>query len=55
MTETLFHCKDALWTRLHAALRGRGLRYEPAGGGLTLVDVATGQSLARSSLVGPAT
>jgi len=55
MAETLFHCKDALWPRLQTACARRGLRYEPAGGGLTLVDVATGQSLARSSLVGPAT
>jgi len=42
------------WGRMQSALRDRGLRYEPAGGGLNLVDVATGEPLAKSSQVGPA-
>ena len=38
----------------HAALRQRGLRFVPAGGGLVLTDLATGKPLAKSSQVGPA-
>jgi hypothetical protein len=42
------------WPSLQAALRRRGLRYAPAGGGLNLVDAATGEPLAKASQVGPA-
>jgi hypothetical protein len=42
------------WGQLQAALGRRGLRYAPAGGGLNLVDAATGKALAKSSQVGPA-
>lgn len=42
------------WGQMQSALRDRGLRYEPAGGGLNLVDAATGEPLAKSSQVGPA-
>jgi hypothetical protein len=42
------------WGQLQAALARRGLRYAPAGGGLNLVDAATGNTLAKASEVGPA-
>ena len=42
------------WPTLQSALRQRGLRFQPAGGGLNLIDAATGEPLARSSQVGPA-
>jgi hypothetical protein len=42
------------WSSLQSALRGKGLRFVPSGGGLLLTDLATGKSLAKSSLVGPA-
>lgn len=42
------------WVQLQTALRGRGLRFHPAGGGLVLTDLATGHTLAKSSQVGPA-
>ncbi|TAG28659.1 MAG: hypothetical protein EAZ40_03345 [Rhodobacterales bacterium] len=42
------------WGQLQAALVRRGLRYAPAGGGLNLVDAATGTTLAKASQVGPA-
>ncbi|MGL4236731.1 hypothetical protein [Tabrizicola sp.] len=42
------------WSSLQSALRHRGLRFVPSGGGLTLTDIATSRSLAKSSQVGPA-
>jgi hypothetical protein len=42
------------WTALQAALRNRGLRFVPSGGGLLLTDLASGKPLAKSSEVGPA-
>ncbi|MBA4325628.1 MAG: hypothetical protein C0426_11490 [Rhodobacter sp.] len=42
------------WAQVQDALRERGLRYVPSGGGLVLSDVASGRSLAKSSQVGPA-
>lgn len=42
------------WGQLQSALRERGLRYVPAGGGLVLTDLATGRTLAKGSQVGPA-
>ena len=42
------------WGHLQSALRERGLRYVPAGGGLVLTDLATGRTLAKGSQVGPA-
>jgi hypothetical protein len=42
------------WGQLQSALSQRGLRYAPAGGGLNLVDAATGAPLAKASQVGPA-
>jgi hypothetical protein len=42
------------WGQLQAALGQRGVRYAPAGGGLNLVDAASGRSLAKASDVGPA-
>lgn len=42
------------WPDLQAALRERGLRFVPSGGGLLLADLASGKSLAKSSQVGPA-
>jgi hypothetical protein len=42
------------WGEMQAALGRRGLRYEPAGGGLNLVDAATGKTLAKASQAGPA-
>lgn len=52
VAEALVEAGD--WPTLQAALRRRGLRYEPAGGGLNLVDAATGEPLAKASQVGPA-
>ncbi|MEZ5799006.1 MAG: hypothetical protein R3D63_16930 [Paracoccaceae bacterium] len=42
------------WGQLQAALRDRGLRFAPSGGGLLLVDLASDRPLAKSSQVGPA-
>jgi hypothetical protein len=42
------------WGGLQSALRVRGLRFVPSGGGLVLTDLATGKPLAKSSEVGPA-
>jgi hypothetical protein len=42
------------WSTLQTALDKRGLRFNPSGGGLVLIDISTGQSLAKSSQVGPA-
>ena len=42
------------WGQLHLALAQRGLKFVPAGGGLVLTDAATGNTLAKSSQVGPA-
>lgn len=42
------------WGQLQAALGRRGVRYVPAGGGLNLVDAASGKTLAKASDVGPA-
>jgi hypothetical protein len=42
------------WGQLHMALGERGLKFIPAGGGLVLVDADTGNTLAKSSQVGPA-
>jgi hypothetical protein len=42
------------WGQLQAALGERGLRYAPAGGGLNLVDAASGRTLVKASEVGPA-
>lgn len=42
------------WGQLQLALARRGLRYEPAGGGLNLTDAVTGEALAKASRVGPA-
>ena len=42
------------WGQLQKALAERGLAFVPAGGGLNLVDVETGEPLASSSQVGPA-
>ena len=42
------------WERLQLALRDRGLRFIPSGGGLLLTDIASGEALAKSSQVGPA-
>lgn len=52
VAEALVEAQD--WPGLATALHRRGLRYEPAGGGLNLVDAATGEPLAKSSQVGPA-
>ena len=52
VAEALVEAQD--WPSLQVALHRRGLRYEAAGGGLNLVDAETGESLAKSSLVGPA-
>jgi hypothetical protein len=52
VAEALVEARD--WPSLQVALSRRGLRYEAAGGGLNLVDAVTGDSLAKSSLVGPA-
>ena len=41
------------WGPLQAALGARGLRFAASGGGLLLVDAATGAALAKSSQVGP--
>jgi hypothetical protein len=41
------------WGTLQALLRDRGLRFTPAGGGLVLIDLATGATLAKASQVGP--
>jgi hypothetical protein len=41
------------WGQLQEALGDRGLRFRPSGGGLILADLATGEALAKSSLVGP--
>jgi hypothetical protein len=41
------------WGELQTALRERGLRYIPSGGGLVLADAANGETLAKSSQVGP--
>jgi hypothetical protein len=42
------------WGQLQMALRDRGLRFLPSGGGLILIDLASGDPLAKSSHVGPA-
>jgi hypothetical protein len=42
------------WGQLQSALRARGLRFVPSGGGLVLTDLASGKPLAKSSQVGPA-
>lgn len=42
------------WGELHMALVQRGLKFVPAGGGLVLADADTGNTLAKSSQVGPA-
>ncbi|MCU0826556.1 MAG: hypothetical protein MUE52_03945 [Tabrizicola sp.] len=42
------------WGQLQTALGQRGLRYVPAGGGLNLVEAASGRTLAKASDVGPA-
>jgi ATP-dependent DNA helicase RecQ len=42
------------WGDLQRALADRGLKFAPAGGGLVLIDAVTGQTLAKSSQVGPA-
>lgn len=52
VAEALVEGQD--WPALQKALRRRGLCYVPAGGGLNLVDAATGEPLAKSSQVGPA-
>jgi hypothetical protein len=52
VAESLVEADD--WAGLQAALRSRGLRYEPAGGGLNLLDAESGKPLAKSSEVGPA-
>ncbi|MFC3088171.1 hypothetical protein [Tabrizicola soli] len=52
VAEALAEAQD--WPTLQSALRQRGLRFQPAGGGLNLIDAATGEPLARSSQVGPA-
>jgi predicted transcriptional regulator len=52
VAEALVEARD--WPGLQAALRRRGLRYEPAGGGLNLIDIETGDVLAKASRVGPA-
>ena len=52
VAEALADARD--WPSLQQALRRRGLRYAPAGGGLTVVDAATGDPLAKPSQVGPA-
>ena len=52
VAEALVEAQD--WSTLQSALRQRGLRFIPAGGGLVLTDLATGKSLAKSSQVGPA-
>jgi hypothetical protein len=52
VAEALADARD--WPSLQQGLRRRGLRYVPAGGGLTVVDAATGDPLAKSSQVGPA-
>ena len=41
------------WAQVQGALRERGLRYVPSGGGLVLSDFASGRTLAKSSQVGP--
>jgi hypothetical protein len=52
VAEALVEAQD--WQSLQAALNRRGLGFEPAGGGLNLIDARTGKSLAKSSLIGPA-
>jgi len=52
VAEALAEAQD--WSTLQSALRQRGLRFIPAGGGLVLTDLATGKPLAKSSQVGPA-
>ena len=42
------------WYDLQSALRRRGLRFEPSGGGLNLIELAEGRVLAKASQVGPA-
>jgi hypothetical protein len=46
--------RSETWGQLQAALADHGLRFIPSGGGLVLIDQATGQGLAKSSQVGPA-
>ena len=41
------------WGQLQRGLAERGLKFVPSGGGLVLVDLATGETLAKSSQVGP--
>ncbi|MDP3195849.1 hypothetical protein [Tabrizicola sp.] len=41
------------WGQLQRALGERGLKFVPSGGGLVLADFATGETLAKSSQVGP--
>ncbi|MFN3994064.1 MAG: hypothetical protein ACK4IU_14270 [Tabrizicola flagellatus] len=42
------------WGQLQKLLAERGLRFVPSGGGLVLVETATGKAIAKSSQVGPA-
>ena len=42
------------WGELQRALGERALKFTPAGGGLVLTNLATGDPLAKSSQVGPA-
>jgi len=52
VAEALVEAQD--WSSLQRALGQRGLRYQPAGGGLNLVEARSGKVLAKSSQVGPA-
>jgi hypothetical protein len=42
------------WGQLQQALAEHGLKFIPSGGGLLLIDAATGETFAKSSQVGPA-
>jgi hypothetical protein len=42
------------WGQLQQALGEHGLKFIPSGGGLLLIDAATGEAFAKSSQVGPA-
>jgi hypothetical protein len=52
VAEALAEAQD--WSTLQTALRQRGLGFVPSGGGLVVVDAATGEGLAKASQVGPA-
>jgi len=41
------------WAGMQAALARRGLAYQPAGGGLVLVDIRSGAVLCKGSQAGP--